>query len=67
MTLLGDAVGMARGTAEGVRHFVERQEMGLFSRQEYEAAFIASGLRVDYDPTGPFGRGLYVGCRPDDC
>jgi SAM-dependent methyltransferase len=50
-------------TATGVAHFTERQELGLFTDQQYRAAFRNAGLRTV--ATGPelFGYGLYV-CRP---
>lgn len=47
--------------AAGIRHFVDRHEITLFTRDEYEAAFRAAGLTVDYVPDGPSGRGLFVG------
>jgi SAM-dependent methyltransferase len=49
-------------TGAGVAHFTERQELGLFTDQQYRTAFRSSGLRVV--ATGPqlFGYGLYV-CR----
>ena len=51
------------GTLEGVRHFTERHELGLFSGEEMESAFKEAGLRVEYDPQGLTGRGLYVARR----
>jgi SAM-dependent methyltransferase len=48
------------GTPEGVEHFTERHELGLFTVEEYLGAFRAAGLEADYDPEGPMGRGLYV-------
>ena len=50
------------GTPAGVEHFVERQELGLFTDAQYRAAFQNAGLTVV--ATGPdlFGYGLYV-CR----
>lgn len=54
------------GTSDGVEHFVERQEMGLFDPAEYEEAFRRAGLSVDFDLVGPFGRGLYVGEKTDE-
>jgi ubiquinone/menaquinone biosynthesis C-methylase UbiE len=48
-------------TPEGVQYFTERQELGLFSHEDYLQAFQAAGLQVDHDPKGLNGRGLYVG------
>jgi hypothetical protein len=52
------------GTRDGVHHFVEKHEMGLFAHEEYLAAFETAGLEVKYDPKGLFGRGMYTGCKP---
>ncbi|MFD4376798.1 class I SAM-dependent methyltransferase [Streptomyces sp. NPDC058486] len=46
-----------------VRHFVDRHVISLFSQEEYEAAFRAAGLQVEYLPGQPSGRGLFVGVR----
>ena len=51
------------GTPEGVEHFTEIHELGLFTREQYEAAFRAAGLRVEHDGNGLTGRGLYIGHR----
>ena len=48
----------------GIEHFTERHELGLFSHDEYLAAFVARRLEVVYDPQGLMGRGLYVGICP---
>jgi len=53
------------GTPEGVTHFTERHEMGLFTDAEYRDAFERSGLRVAYDREGLFGRGMYLGVKGD--
>lgn len=53
------------GTAEGVAHFTERHEMGLFTVAEMKDAFREAGFTVTYDEQGLTGRGLYVGERPN--
>jgi SAM-dependent methyltransferase len=49
-------------TASGVTHFTERQELGLYTDDQYRSAFHSAGLKVV--ATGPalFDYGLYV-CR----
>jgi SAM-dependent methyltransferase len=49
------------GDASSVQHFSEVHEMGLFTHDEYEAAFAAAGMTMTYDEKGPMGRGLYIG------
>lgn len=54
------------GTPGRVETFTERHELGLFTDEEYRAAFLSAGLQVTYDPTGLVGlggRGLYIGVR----
>lgn len=51
------------GTPAGVEHFVEVHEMGLFTPDDFQAAFAGAGLRLEYDPVGPGGLGLYTGVR----
>jgi ubiquinone/menaquinone biosynthesis C-methylase UbiE len=52
------------GTPGEVRHFTEVHEVGLFSREQMEAAFEQAGLSVTYSEPGTFRRGLYTGTKP---
>lgn len=45
---------------------MERHELGLFERDEIEAAFRMAGLEVSYDADGLAGRGLYVGFKSSE-
>ena len=49
------------GTPQGIHHFTERHEMGLFSHEQYLKAFRQTGMDVIYDEKGLFGRGIYIG------
>lgn len=49
-----------RGTANGIEHYSERLEFGLFTRDEMTRGFAAAGLEVSYDGDGLMGRGLYL-------
>lgn len=51
------------GTPAGVYRESEQHKLGLFAQTEYEAAMEDCGLKVDYDPVGPMGRGLFVGAK----
>ena len=51
------------GTPQGVDHFTERHELGLFTHEEYLEAFQKVGLEVNHDPEGLDGRGLYIGLK----
>jgi ubiquinone/menaquinone biosynthesis C-methylase UbiE len=50
-------------TPQGIEHFTERHELGLFSHEDYLGAFHTSGLDVVYDdaPEKLMGRGVYIG------
>lgn len=52
------------GTREGVSHFQERHQMGLFRAEDYAQAMEAAGLTlIRSDPKGFFGNGLHVAAR----
>ena len=48
------------GRPNSVDHFVEEHSLGLYSEEEYAAAFAAAGLDADLDPEGLMGRGLWI-------
>jgi SAM-dependent methyltransferase len=52
------------GRPTGIEHLSERQELGLFTREQHLDAFRAAGLEARFEPEGPFGRGLYVAWDP---
>lgn len=52
------------GTPTGISEFTEDHTLGLFSHEEYLAAFRGAGLDVSHDPEGLIGRGLYIGMKP---
>ncbi len=52
------------GTPQGVEHFTERHELGLFTREEHLQALADAGLEAIYDPEGLMGRGLYIAVHP---
>jgi ubiquinone/menaquinone biosynthesis C-methylase UbiE len=52
------------GTRKGIEQLSEYHEFGLFSHEEYMAAFVKAGLDVLHDPEGVDGRGLYIGRKP---
>jgi ubiquinone/menaquinone biosynthesis C-methylase UbiE len=49
------------GTSSGTEHFVEKHKLGLYTRDEMSEAFQKCGLSVEYENSGPTGRGLYLG------
>jgi len=52
------------GTPDGVEHFTERHEIGLFSPEVYERAFTCLGFDVVHDPSWPTKRGLFIARMP---
>lgn len=51
------------GTPEEVSYFTERHELGLFEDSDYRKFFGESGLQVEFDSEGLFGRGMYIGIK----
>ena len=49
------------GTRDGVHHFTELHEMGLFSEEDYSEAFDRAGLTLEFEPDSPGGTGMYFG------
>lgn len=49
------------GTPQGVEHFTELHELGLYTHDEYMAAFNAAGLEIRFEKSGLIGRGVYIG------
>jgi ubiquinone/menaquinone biosynthesis C-methylase UbiE len=49
------------GTSQGIEHFKEQHELGLFAHEDYLQAFRAAQLDVNHDLEGLDGRGLYIG------
>lgn len=56
------------GTPEGIEYFIEREELGLFTHEEYLTAFRKAGMEVSYDgQAGLFDAhniGMYRGRKP---
>jgi len=50
--------------AGGTRHFRERHRLGLFTIDEYVAAFVDAGLDTTVDEHGLWGYGLVLGLAP---
>lgn len=48
------------GTGDGVEHFSEVHEFGLFARADFDEAFADANMNVVYDAVGPSGVGLYI-------
>jgi SAM-dependent methyltransferase len=63
-TSIMDMEHLVATVEEGVQHFVEHHELGLFTVEEQLEAFRAAGLEVDHDPEGLIGRGLFAGVAP---
>ncbi len=56
------------GTPAGVEHFTELHELGLYSADQYRAAFAAAGLETSFEKDGLIGRGIFIGIRRiDEC
>jgi SAM-dependent methyltransferase len=51
------------GTADGIEYVVDSHELTLFAPDDYEAAFVASGLAVETVDSPMAGRDRYVGVK----
>jgi len=51
------------GTPQGVENIREEHRLGLFTDQQYRAAFELAGLDLYFDPKGLDGRGIYIGVK----
>ncbi len=51
-------------TSEGVQHFTERHELGLFTDEEYRQASQQAEFVVSPDANGLTGRSMYIGAKP---
>jgi len=49
------------GTSRSVEHYIEYHRLALYTVEEMKQAFAMNNLKVEYDPAGPTGRGLYLG------
>ncbi len=49
-----------RSRPDGIEHYSERHELGLFTRDEMTRAFESANMQVRYDAEGLMGRGLYL-------
>lgn len=57
------------GTRDGVEHFYENHELGLFTNEQYLRALLDAGLEARFLTQGPknqelYNRGLYVAVKP---
>lgn len=50
-------------SGQGVESFTERHELGLFTQDQYVAAFNDAQLQPSYDAQGLTGRGLYLAVK----
>ena len=48
---------------KGVRHFEERHELAMFSKDEMLKGFEESDFNVTHDEYGLIGRGMYYGVK----
>ncbi len=46
---------------DGIVHFQDNESMGLFTNEQYQAAFTKAGMEVSYDPEPFGGYGMYIG------
>lgn len=52
------------GTENGIEHFVERNELAMYSDEEFADAFAKAGVGLEIDPEGLTDRRLCIGKKP---
>ncbi|MBE1469426.1 class I SAM-dependent methyltransferase [Kibdelosporangium phytohabitans] len=50
-------------TGQGIEHFTDTHVLALFTREQYENAFVMAGLSVEYMTWDKPGPGLFVGSK----
>ena len=53
-------------TPTGIEYFSETHSLGIFTDEDYQQAFLHTGLETFHDPDGLDGRGLYIGIKSLD-
>ena len=48
-------------TPDGVQHFVEKHQLRMFTREQYELAFKEAGLTVEFESDSITARGMFLG------
>lgn len=50
-------------SAQGIRHVTELDQLGAFTKGDYETSLRRAGLDARYDANGLLGRGLHIGIK----
>lgn len=49
---------------DGTENFTEVHTLAMYTDDEYQKAFLKTGLQFELDEVGMIGRGLYIGTKP---